>query len=110
MRHSSSVRLGSVNSLKAKWVQITDAEGMRLAKSDEAGAEAVDMSGSAEVRAALGEESASGFGATRDNELIQLAAVPILGAGRLVGVLLAARLIDDAFADQVKMSAAGPSL
>ena len=97
----------AANSLKAKWVQITDGEGMRLAKSDEPGAEAVDMSGSAEVRSALGEETASGFGATRDNELIQLAAVPIFGAGRLVGVLLAARQIDDAFAEQVKMGAAG---
>ena len=97
----------AANSLRAKWVQITDGEGMRLAKSDEPGADAVDMSGSAEVRAALGEETSSGFGATRDNELIQLAAVPIFGAGRLVGVLLAARQIDDAFAEQVQMGAAG---
>ena len=97
----------AANSLKAKWVQITGAEGIRLAKSDEPGADAVDLSGSAEVRAALGEKSASGFGATRDNELLQLAAVPILGAGRLVGAMLVARPIDDAFAEQVKMSAAG---
>ncbi len=97
----------AANSLKAKWVQITDAEGMRLAKSDEPGADAIDISGSAEVRAALGEKAASGFGATRDNELIQLAAVPVFGAGRLVGAMLVARTIDDAFAEQVKMSAAG---
>jgi len=96
----------AANSLKAKWVQITDAEGMRLAKSDEPGAETIDLSNSPEVGAALSDETATGFAATRDNELIQLAAVPIFGAGRIVGALLAAREIDDAFAAQVKASAA----
>jgi len=95
----------AANSLKAKWVQIIDADGMRIAKSDEPGAEVIDLGNSPEVGAALGEESATGFGATRDNELIQLAAVPIFGAGRVVGALLAAREIDDAFAAQVKTSA-----
>ena len=97
----------AANSLKAKWVQITDGAGLRLAKSDEPGADAVDMSGSAELRAALGGKPANGYGATRENELIQLVAVPILGGGKLVGAMLASRPINDAFAEQVKMSAAG---
>ncbi len=95
----------AASSLKAKWVQIIDADGMRIAKSDEPGADVVDLGNSPEVAAALGEESATGFGATRENELVQLAAVPIFGAGRVVGALLAAREIDDAFAAQVKTSA-----
>jgi serine/threonine-protein kinase len=96
----------AANSLNAKWVQIIDADGMRLAKSDEPGAEVIDLGNSPEVASALGEESATGYGATRENELVQLAAVPIFGAGRIVGALLAAREIDDAYAAQVKTSAA----
>ena len=95
----------AANSLNAKWVQIIDADGLRIAKSDEPGADVIDLGNSPEVASALGEESATGFGATRENELVQLAAVPIFGAGRVVGALLAAREIDDAFAAQVKTSA-----
>jgi HAMP domain-containing protein len=96
------------SSLGAKWVQIIDAEGMRLAKSDEPGAESVNLgAASPEVGSALSAQSTGGFGVTRNNELVILVAVPVYrGEGRIVGALLAAREIDSTFAAVVKSSAA----
>ncbi len=94
------------SSLGAKWVQITDADGNRLAKSDDPGAESVNLGGSPEVSMALEGRRASGFGASRDNTLLQLAAVPISrGEGRLVGAMLVAREIDSTFAASLKKAA-----
>ncbi len=93
------------NSLSARWVQLTDAEGLRLAKSDDPGADQVDLTGSPEVRGALGGDPTSGFGVTGADELVQLAAVPIIRDPRVVGVLLAARLIDEPFVTDVRTSA-----
>ena len=90
----------------ATWVQITDADGIRLAKSDEAGAEARDMSGSPLIGSALQDESLTAFGVSGDTQVVQLAAVPIAGAGRIVGALLAAKGVDDEFAASVKRLAA----
>jgi len=96
------------SSLNAHWVQITDADGNRLAKSDEAGAEQVNLGGSPEIATALGGERSSGFGVSRDNDLLQLAAVPITrGEGRIVGAMLVARQIDSAFATSLKREARG---
>jgi HAMP domain-containing protein len=95
------------SSLSAKWVQIVDRDGIRLAKSDEPGAEPVDMAGSPEIRSALSMSPISGFGVTRDNEVIQLAAVPVVGAGgTAVGAMLVARGIDSAYAAGLKAEAA----
>jgi len=97
----------AATSLGAKWVQIVDRDGIRLAKSDEPGAEPVDMAGSPEIRSALSMAAISGFGVTRDNEVIQLAAVPIEGAGGIaVGAMLVSRGIDSTFAAKLKSDAA----
>lgn len=96
----------AATSLNALWVQITDADGLRLAKSDEPGAPEVDMSGSAEIASALGDEGTTGFGVTKDSLIVQVAAVPIYGAGKIAGAMLVARGIDDAFAAQLKQQGA----
>ena len=96
----------AATSLNAIWVQITDAKGLRIAKSDEPGAPEVDMLGSAEIRSALEDEGTTGFGVTKDTVVIQVAAVPVYGAGKIVGALLVARAIDDAFAAELKQRSA----
>lgn len=97
----------AATSLSAKWVQIADRDGMRLAKSDDPGAAVEDLTRSPEIQSALGLQPMSGFGVTRENEIIQLAAVPIEGAGRIaVGAMLVARGIDSSFAAALKADAA----
>jgi HAMP domain-containing protein/predicted Ser/Thr protein kinase len=97
----------AADAMQAAWVQITDGDGLRLAKSDEPGAAEADLSGSPLIQAALGdEESRTAFGTSGDTMLIQIAAVPIIGAGRVRGALMAAQGIDSAFAARVKRQAA----
>ncbi len=90
------------------WVQVVDAVGMRMAKSDEPGAESVDLVGSPLVRAALGGDTLVAFGISGDTMLVQIAALPIEGAaeGRVVGVLMVAKGLDSAFAADIKRQAA----
>lgn len=89
----------------ADWTQIVDDAGMLLAKSDEPDAEPADLTGSSLVTDALGNKAASGYGKDA-RHLLQLISVPITvpsGVGdRVVGVLMAARSIDTAFARAVK--------
>ncbi len=98
----------AADAMAASWVQITDGEGTRLAKSDEPGASDADLSGSPLIQTALGEsESHTAFGVSGDTMLVQIAAVPIFGAGdRVVGALMAAQGVDSAFAARVKQQAA----
>lgn len=96
----------AATSLNATWVQITDAYGVRIAKSDDPGAPEVDMSGSAEIAFAIDDSATTGFGVTKDSLIVQVAAVPIYGAGKIVGAMLVARAIDDAFAAQLKQQSA----
>ena len=91
----------------ADWVQVTDGAGTRLAKSDEPGADAVDLSGSALVSGALGGKSVDAYG--KDTvRLLQIVAVPVAvqsGSSETVaGALMAARAIDTAFAQSIKRS------
>ena len=94
--------------LGASWVQIVDAEGVRMAKSDEPGAPADTLASSPLIGAALEGGSVVAFGVTGDSILIQITAVPIegAGAGRIVGALMAAMYVDSAFAESVKRQAA----
>jgi len=87
-------------------VQIVDVDGVRMAKSDEPGAVADTLAGSPAIGAALEGESVVAFGVTGDSVLIQLVVVPIEGAGRIVGALMAAKNVDSAFATSVKRQAA----
>ena len=90
----------------ASWIQIVDAEGVRMAKSDEPGAAADTLAGSPVIRAALEGEAVVAFGVTGDSVLIQVVAVPIEGAGSIVGALLAAKNLDSSFAAAVKKQTA----
>jgi serine/threonine-protein kinase len=81
----------------ASWVQIIDAQGMRLAKSDEPTAPLIELSGSALVGGALAGEITAGAGTEADTAIFQAVAVPILG-DPIIGALMATRRIDDSLA------------
>ena len=90
----------------ATWVQIVNANGERLAKSDDMSAPRVALTGSALIARALSGDVATGFGASNDSLLLQVVAVPIAvpsAAGeQSVGALMAAQVIDSALAARVK--------
>lgn len=86
----------------ATWVQIANARGERLAKSDEPTAARVSLSGSALITGALDGTPTSGIGASGDTLLFQAVAVPIFGTGQIAGVMMAAQAIDSALAAEVK--------
>jgi HAMP domain-containing protein/type II secretory pathway pseudopilin PulG len=96
----------AVTQIGATWVQIMSDRGVRLAKSNEAGADTIDLSGSALIGGAL-EGSSKGAYGVEPNALLQTVAVPILGTSRVVGVLMAVRALDSTFAASLK--AAGGS-
>ena len=82
--------------LRAAWVQVTDAAGVRLAKSDEPTAPAASLGGSPLVREALAGRTAVAFGTIGDTALVHVVAVPVEGAspGLVVGTLTVARPLD----------------
>ncbi|MFL5579741.1 MAG: protein kinase domain-containing protein [Gemmatimonadaceae bacterium] len=92
--HEAAERTG------ADWVQIVDEQGIRLAKGDEPSAPA-DTLGGALIGGALEGRPTVGFGVAGDTALFQAVAVPI-GAGRIVGALMAVKALDAPFADSVK--------
>ncbi|MGH7656368.1 MAG: protein kinase domain-containing protein [Gemmatimonadaceae bacterium] len=93
----------AVTQIGANWVQITDASGIRLAKSNDPGADTVDLSESALIGGALGGATKGAYGVD-GSTLIQAVAVPISGTsqGGVIGVLMAVRTLDSAFAASVK--------
>ena len=86
----------------ATWVQITDAEGVRLAKSDEPAAPAATLAGTALVGAALGGTVSAGLGIAGDSALFQGVAVPVLVNTQVAGVLMAALTMDSALAHAIR--------
>src|SRR5439155_2726953 len=72
----------------ASWVQLTDRNGVRLARSDQPGAPPLDLAESPLIAKALGGETATGFGKTSDSVLFDAVSIPIAGAGRVVGVAM----------------------
>jgi HAMP domain-containing protein/predicted Ser/Thr protein kinase len=94
--------------IDARWVQIIDSSGTRLAKSDEPAADSVNLRGSRLVMLALDSAvSAGAFGVSNDT-LIQVVTVPIVGASAsVVGALMAVRLLDASFADSLKRATGG---
>ncbi len=90
----------------ADWVQLVDADGIRRGKSDDPEASEVSLARSPMIQQALRGEPTSAFGVSGDTMLVQLAAVPIAGASRIIGALMAARVVDDAFAVSMKEGAA----
>ena len=100
--------LEAAHLLGATFVQITDAQGVRLARSDEPQAPPAVLARSPLIAGALRGEVRSGFGVTSDSALFQAVAVPIPGPGPGVvrGALMVARTIDSSLATAVKRSTA----
>jgi serine/threonine-protein kinase len=90
----------------ASWVQIIDDQGVRLAKSDEPTAPSAQLAGSALISGALGGEVMTGSGVAGDSLLFQAVAVPIYSAQPVIGVLMAAQVIDSTLAQSVKEATA----
>ncbi|MBC7843600.1 MAG: protein kinase [Gemmatimonadaceae bacterium] len=90
----------------ATWVQITNANGVRLAKSDDMAAPRIPLTGSALIARALGGDAATGFGASSDTMLLQVIAVPVTvpsaSGEQSIGAFMAAQVIDSALAAKVK--------
>lgn len=86
----------AADQLRAAWVQLVDARGVRLAKSDAPDAPPDPLGDSPLVRAALAGRPAAGFGTLGDSALAHVAAVPIEGAtpGVIIGALMVARPLD----------------
>ncbi|MES2176619.1 MAG: protein kinase [Gemmatimonadota bacterium] len=95
----------AVEASGAKWVQVLDAAGIVLAKSDDRSAKGRDISQSPLVVSALQGTAASGMGVFGDTTIIQLVAIPMLSnlnnAVSAVGVLLAAEQIGDSLASAI---------
>jgi HAMP domain-containing protein/predicted Ser/Thr protein kinase len=93
-----------VQETHASWGQLTDGNGMRLARTDDPGAAVVDLSESPLFATALNGEVGRGFGVTNDSTLFDAVTVPIFGAAdrKVVGVAMLARNLDDASAERVK--------
>jgi len=103
--------LETAQRIGATWVQITDRDGLRLAKSDDPGAPIESLAGSALVGAALGGRTATGAGVVGDSAIIEGVAVPVTATldsaghgGTVVGVLVAARTLDDSAARELRRS------
>lgn len=89
----------------ADWAQITDEQGIRLAKSDEPTAEEESLASSPAIGGALEGNFVGAFGISADTVLIQVAVVPVEDGGRVYGALMVVRGMDDAFAESVKQAA-----
>jgi serine/threonine-protein kinase len=87
----------------ASWVQLTDRNGVRLARSDQPGAPTVDQSDWKLIADALNGEESDAFGVTNDSVLFDAAAVPIYGAGKVVGTVALARNFSDTVANQIRL-------
>jgi serine/threonine-protein kinase len=89
------------NETGASWVQLTDRNGFRLARTDLPGAPAIDLSETSMVANALNGEAVHGFGLTSDSVLFDAVSVPIYGAGKVVGTVMLTRTFDDLAAKKI---------
>ena len=102
--------LEAVERTGASWVQIVNDSGVRLAKSDEPTAPPLPLGGSALIAGALGGGVESGVGVSGDSILFQAVAVPIMGAARVAGAIMAARAVDTALVAEVREATASDIL
>jgi serine/threonine-protein kinase len=84
------------------WVQITDDQGVRLAKSDDPVAPHDTLAGSALIAGALDGQVVFGAGVSGDSALFQAVAVPILESTQVAGALMAAKTIDSTLAQAMR--------
>jgi serine/threonine-protein kinase len=106
--------LEAVGPIGADWVQITDAEGNRLAISNDPGAPAENLAASSLIGRALEGNAVAGNGIAGDTVLFQAVAVPIVrppstqsGAATVVGTLMATRPVDSAFLANIREASGG---
>ena len=91
----------------ARWVQVTDQRGLRLAKSDDPAApRGEDLTSSPLVTGALEGRTMTGFGVSGDSAVMQIVAVPLKQdlnkTGSLVsGVIMAAQQVGDSLAHAI---------
>ena len=91
----------------ARWVQVTDKSGLRLAKSDDPAApRGEDLTSSPLVAGALEGRTMTGFGVSGDSAVMQIVAVPLKQdlnkTGSLVsGVIMAAQQVGDSLAHAI---------
>ena len=91
----------------ARWVQVTDNSGARLARSDDPAApRGEDLTRSPLVSGALEGRTMAGFGVSGDTAVMQLVAVPIKQDldktnSRVSGVILAAQPVGDSLATAI---------
>ena len=94
-----------VEATGARWVQIVDSTGIRLARSDQPTAPRDTLSSSPLVAGALEGRTMTGFGVAGDSALIQLVAVPLLRdlnrSRSVVGVIMAAQEVGDSLAKAI---------
>jgi serine/threonine-protein kinase len=83
-------------------VQLTDANGIRLARSDQPGAPVTDLSESPIIAKALNGDVSRGFGITNDSVLFDGVTVPVYGAGKVVGTVMLSRNLTDSAASRIK--------
>jgi serine/threonine-protein kinase len=86
----------------ASIVQFTNAQGVRLARSDDPAAGADTLARSALISRALAGRRSAGAAVIADTVLHQAVAVPIEGASaRVVGVLMATKAVNDSVAREI---------
>lgn len=95
----------AAESMGADWVQITDGQGVRLAKSDDPEAPAESLANSPAIGGALEGDGIEAFGITDDTLISQIVVVPVEDNGVVYGSLMGVRLLNDEFASQVKQAA-----
>ena len=92
----------AVERIDASTVHLTDAHGVRLARSDDPSAGADTLARSALIARALAGRRSAGAAVISDTVLHQAVAVPIEGASaRVVGVLMATKSVDDSVAREI---------
>src|SRR5688572_2151699 len=92
----------AVERIGASTVHLSDAHGVRLARSDDPAARADTLARSPIIARALAGRRSAGAAVIADTVLHQSVAVPIEGASaRVVGVLMATRAIDDSVAREI---------
>ena len=92
----------AVERIGASTVQLTNAQGVRLARSDDPGAGADTLARSALIARALAGRRAAGAAVIGDTVLHQAVAIPIEGASaRVVGVLMATKVVNDSVAREI---------
>lgn len=96
----------AAESMGADWVQFTDREGLRLAKSDDPDALPESLANSPAIGAALEGNGVEAFGVTDDTLISQIVVVPVEDNTVVYGTVMGVRLLDDALATSVKQAAA----